>query len=254
MTESALQKMYETVAASVVFISNQRSFGSGFFVNTSGLVLTNAHVVDKNGTIDVVLHSGKKVKGRVVERGLSNLDVALIQLPLKNTRPLAIESETPVRIGSWVGSVGHGAGGIWTLNIGIVSNIYPDGAKHPVFQTQIPLNPGSSGGPIFNCKGNVVGIVTAGLSNSNSINFGIKMNVAIQGLKHLQQQLGTLVKGVWILAPKNTPIYLDNKMVGTGPKQFVSVKDGPHEVFILVNGRMFKKTFVFPAQKKVSFD
>ena len=245
--EQRQQELFTKVAPSVVFISNGRAFGSGFFVNGNGLILTNAHVVENAKQVDVVLHDGRKLRGTVVELAAEETDLALVKVNLIHTPPLLIAVTKQLQVGSWVASVGHGAGGVWTFTTGMVSNIFPDGASRPVFQTQIPLNPGSSGGPIIDSSGSVIGIVTAGISNSNSINFAIHISLAIQvlrGLREIQQVLT-------IQAPRGVAVFVDNKLAGTGPTVVVVVESGVHEVFAVIQGHMVKKRVLYPKTREI---
>jgi len=245
--ERRQKKLFEKVAKSVVFVSNGRGFGSGFFVSENGLILTNAHVVDGAKTVEVVLHDGRKFKGRTVEVARDDIDLALVKVPLENTPRLPLVTTESLRVGSWVASIGHGRGGVWTFTTGMVSNIYPVGASRPVFQTQIPLNPGSSGGPIINRRGEVVGIVTAGMTESNAINFAIRIDHAFQyldGLRKIQEVLT-------IHAPSGVPVFVDGTLVGTGPTIVVSVSKGTHEVFAVIRGAMVKRTVDYPEQRMV---
>ena len=245
--EERQQALFERAAPCVVFISNKYGLGSGFFVSAAGLVLTNQHVIGKGETVNVVLHDGTKLKGTVVERAGGKLDLALIQVDVRDAPLLPIGGMTDLRVGGWVASVGHNRGGIWTFNTGMVSNIYPRGSERPIFQTQIPLNPGSSGGPIIDRQGRVVGIVTAGLARSNNINFGIRMDEAIRNLKKLAEISDVLI----ITAPEGIPVFVDGKMAGTGPRVVVPAEPKTYEIFAVINGKMKKVQIEYPAQRSV---
>jgi serine protease Do len=247
--EAQQQRLFEQVAPSVVFVSSGGAFGSGVFVSTDGLVLTNAHVVGKASTVEIVRLDGTKLAGAVVERASGDVDLALVKLDARDTPVLSIAGDD-LRVGSWVASVGHGSGGIWAFNVGMVSNLYPSAIEHPVFQTQIPLNPGSSGGPVVDRAGRVVGIVTAGLSNSNSINFAIRMDVATRTLSRLAHLCDCAV----LTGPAGVPLFVDGKMVGTGPRAAVKPEPGKHEAFAVVGGKMCKKTFAYPAERAVGLE
>ena len=160
--EAYQQGLFDRIAPSVVLLSTPKAFGSGFFV-ADDMILTNSHVVGNYQAADVILHDGRRLGGVVVERALEDVDLVLVRVPVK-APPLRLEEMSTLQVGSWVGSVGHGSGAVWTFNVGMVSNIYLDGTDRPVFQTQIPLNPGGSGGPIFDREGRVVGILTAGVT------------------------------------------------------------------------------------------
>jgi S1-C subfamily serine protease len=245
--EKKQQALFERVAPSVVFISNPHGLGSGFFVSRNGLVLTNQHVVGKGNLVDVVLHDGTRLQGTVVERAPEKLDLALVQVEAAKAPVLPVGGMFDLLVGSWVASVGHNRGGIWTFNTGMVSNIYPAGSERPVFQTQIPLNPGSSGGPIVDRLGRVVGVVTAGLVDSNSINFGIRMDVAIRSLRKLADISDVLT----ITAPKGVAVFVDGKMAGTGPRVVIPADPGTHEIFAVIGGKMKKIKIRYPERRLV---
>ncbi|OGQ77907.1 MAG: hypothetical protein A2289_19285 [Deltaproteobacteria bacterium RIFOXYA12_FULL_58_15] len=238
--------LFERLAPSVVFLATRKGIGSGFFVDNRGLVLTNAHVVADATGIDAVLHDGRRLTGRVVERS-KDVDLALVQLPVESSRAVGVGDPNQLRVGSWVASVGHGQGGIWTFTTGMVSNIYPAGAEQPVFQTQIPLNPGNSGGPIVDRHGKVVGIVTAGVANANNVNFGIKIDIAFGHLEKLEHLCDCLV----VKAPEQVPIFVDDEMVGVGPRLLLKLRPGRHEVFAVIDGRMDRKSVIYPSETAV---
>jgi serine protease Do len=247
--ESARQQLFEAIAPSVVFIGAGDGFGSGFFVSNDGLVLTNAHVVGKNEQVDVVLHDGRRLRGQVVERGLDNLDLALVSVPVTGVAPVPIGDSSALRVGTWVASIGHGRGGVWTFTDGMVSNIYPAGSERPVFQTQIPLNPGNSGGPILDRNRQVVGIVTAGLTDSNAINFAIPIDAALRALPRLSDLASCLV----ITAPAGVAVFVDGKMAGKGPRVVVPAQDRTYEIFAVIDGQMQRQRATYPRIRKVEF-
>jgi len=243
--EQQQQQLFEKVAPSVVFVSNGHGFGSGFFINDEGLILTNQHVIGNSKKLTVVLHDGRKVAASFVEKASDNVDLALIKVDLGKVTPLDIYSRKLIKVGSWVGSIGHGEGGIWTFNTGMISNIYPNGNSRPVFQTQIPLNPGNSGGPIFNRDGDVVGIVTSGLIDSNNINFGIRIDHAVRYLEAIAKNGSNLT----IKAPAGVPIFVNGQMAGKGPKIVIDAKNSDYIVFAVIKGKMKKVEFTYPNKK-----
>ena len=239
--------LFRKVSKAVVFLSTEHAFGSGFFVSKDGLILTNHHVVGEAKSVNVVMQDGRKLIGTVTAR-CEKADFATVKIDMKET-PFLRESKMDLKVGMFLASVGHGRGAIWTFNTGLVSNIYPknDGGLI-VFQTQIPLNPGSSGGPIVDRSGGVVGIVTAGMTQSNSINFAISYRSALFILPSLASICNCLV----IKTPGSEPIFVDGQMVGKGPRQGIRPTEGSHEVFAIIGGKMVKKTIQFPAEKRVS--
>ena len=245
--EQEQQALFEQVAPSVVFIATKEGFGSGFFVDREGLVLTSAHVVADRRTVDVVLFDGRKMQGQVVEIGRNDVDLALVRLSVKNVVALGLSERAAVRVGTWIASVGHGLGGAWTFTTGMVTNIYPLGRDHPVFQTQIPLNPGNSGGPIVDRRGQVLGIVTAEVKNANNMNFAIRADKACDALTGAANLCHRLV----LLGPPGIVIFLDGRTVGTGPQIGLSAAYGTHEAFVVVKGQMRKIKFSYPEQARI---
>jgi len=245
--EKEQQALFEQVAPSVVFIAAKEGFGSGFFIDQEGLVLTSAHVVADRKTVDVVLSDGRKMQGQVVEIGKNSIDLALVKLSVKGVVALELSERATVLVGTWIASVGHGLGGAWTFTTGMITNIYPLGRDHPVFQTQIPLNPGNSGGPIVDRRGQVLGIVTSEVKNANSMNFAIRADKACDALTGAANLCHRLV----LLGPPGLVIFLDGKAVGTGPQIGMAAAYGTHEAFVVVKGQMRKIKFSYPAQARI---
>ncbi len=245
--ERRQMELYEGAASRVVFISTGEGFGSGFVFGEAGLVLTNRHVVGKAREVDVVLQDGKKVRGQVVERAENDYDLALVALPVKLGPPLLAAAPESLRVGAFVASVGHGRGGAWSFNTGMVANIYPE-ADRSIFQTQIPLNPGNSGGPVLDKDGRVVGVVTAGFTDASSLNFAIRIESAYKVLP----RLAGLCECLTVESPAGVPVFVDSVAAGVGPKLVLPLGAGKHEVFAVIDGKMHKKTVVFPGQRQVT--
>lgn len=245
--EARQQALFDRLAPSVVYLSTGDGIGSGFFVSRDGLVLTNTHVVGDHDKVDVVLHDGRKVEGVVVERA-EGVDLALVRLPLKDTPAVKLGSPR-LRVGSWIGSIGHGLGGAWTFTTGMVTNIYPLDGERPVFQTQIPLNPGNSGGPVFDREGQVVGVVTASIKGASVINFAIRIELAVQLLHLLGGNAGLVIE-----APEGAPVFVGGKLAGHGPRIVVPVSEGRHSVRAVVGGTMKEREIEWPAERVVRFE
>lgn len=243
--ESRQQKLFERIAPSVAFLASGKGFGSGFYVSEN-LLLTNDHVVKGKDRVDVVLQDGRRVVGKVVERASGGIDLALVEVA-EPGKPLPLLAESDLRVGTWVASVGHGMGGVWTFTTGMISNIYPAGSERPVFQTQIPLNPGASGGPVFDREGRVLGVVTAGFEESNSINFAIRSDVALRSFERLSGACDCLV----ILAPDGENVFVDGKLQGTGPRVVVPATARSYLVFTVHKGKMIEKKVTWPAVRTV---
>lgn len=243
--ETAQRELFRRVAPSVVYITTRTGTGSGFFVSTDGWIVTNSHVVS-GGPITVLLHGGQRHQGRVMARAKEGIDLALVKIDATGTPPLVLDGKS-LSVGSWVASVGHGADSPWSFTVGLVSNIYPYKQGRPVFQTQIPLNPGSSGSPIVDREGRVVGIATAGIKQASSVNFAIRAEVALSSLPQLAAHCQCLI----VTAPAGTPVFIDGLFAGTGPRVVVAVEAGRHELSAVVAGVLRERTIQFPAVKTV---
>jgi S1-C subfamily serine protease len=178
--------------ATVLIVIPQRdgfSIGSGAIVDGSGLVVTNAHVVEAStGTVQVYLYNPKErtldtslrdyVKnhspliGRVTKRG-KDIDLALVRLPaLVSSYPtVQLGNSDELRIGQDVVAIGNPHGLTWTFTSGTISAIRKD-----ALQTETPINPGNSGGPLLDMHGQMVGINTFIRKESQGLGFAIPAN------------------------------------------------------------------------------
>ncbi|MFP4598859.1 MAG: S1C family serine protease [Persicimonas sp.] len=252
--DSALEQLqqeqraiFAKAAPSVVFITHSDGIGSGFFVSDDGVILTNAHVVGDEEQVTVVLHDGTKTTAKVLERAADDYDLALVKIDATDTTAVPLADMNGVRVGNWVASVGHGEGGVWTYTTGMISNIYPAEADQRVFQTQIPLNPGNSGGPVVDTRGRAIGVVTAGLVEANSINFAIPIEIAMKKLDGLSKRCDCLV----IRAPDKQPVFVDGVMVGKGPRVVLPAEQKDYEVMVLIDGKPAREKFTWPAMREV---
>ncbi len=178
------------------------SIGSGFIISKDGLIVTNHHVIDDTTEINVNLHDGSKYKAKVV--GIDKkTDIALLKInPNKELKFANFGDSASARIGEWVIVIGnpYGLGG--SVSVGIVSARGRDinnGQSDEYIQTDAAINKGNSGGPMFNVKGEVIGISTAIFSPSGGsvgIGFATPSSTAIQVVKQLREQ-GEVTRG-WI--------------------------------------------------------
>ena len=152
------------------------SLGSGFIVDTSGIVITNNHVIEGANDITVILTDGTKLKAEVVGKD-SKIDVAVLKVKPEHPLPaVPFGDSDAMRVGDPVMAVGNPFGLGGTVTAGIVSarnrNI-DNGPYDNYIQTDASINKGNSGGPLFDMKGEVIGINTAILSPSGgSIGIG----------------------------------------------------------------------------------
>jgi Do/DeqQ family serine protease len=180
----------------------QRGLGSGFVVNKSGVILTNNHVVAGADEVWVQLSDERRFEARVVGSDPST-DVAVVKLtrPPGDLRPVQIGNSEQVRVGDYVLAIGNPLGLGQTVTMGIVSakNRMLGGRitqYEDFIQTDAAINQGNSGGPLFNFKGEVIGINSAILNPAVAMNvgFAIPINLARQIAEQIQRS-GTVVRG-----------------------------------------------------------
>lgn len=245
--DAAQRGLYAQVAPAVVYIVTPNGLGSGMTVRSDGLVLTNAHVVAGVETVDVVTFAGARLTGKVVERA-RDVDVALVQVDATDLPTVTFARAADLAVGQWAAAVGHGEGGGWTFTTGMVSNVYTAQGGRAVFQTQIPVNPGNSGGPVFDGTGKVLGIVTAGIQGAQNLNFAIRIDVATQVPQGLEGLCDCLV----VHAPAGVPVFVDGASIGLGPRVAVPATTGRHTVFALVGGRKVEQVVTWPETRTVT--
>jgi S1-C subfamily serine protease len=194
-------KIFNDYAKSVFFLYNEKaeSIGTGFLIDSSGLILTNWHVTDKTkkmfiwtlpeeGAIDSesVFANKNYYFGSVVAENKKE-DLALVKaigLP-KNIKPVNLGSNDEVNIGDNVYAIGHPVGLPWSFSVGMVSQkrknykwTYADKSEHfaTVVQMQTPISTGNSGGPLFSGKGKVVGVNTLMQGEGQNLNFAVAVD------------------------------------------------------------------------------
>jgi S1-C subfamily serine protease len=148
--------MLDRVLDTVVVVETERGTGSGFFVDRTGLILTNAHVVDGASRIRIKTRAQEVFVGRVVQTS-SVRDLTLLRISSGEVTPLQLGTTDDALVGSDVIAVGSPLGLQGSVTRGIVSALRRmDGVA--VLQVDAPINPGNSGGPLVNEEGVVLGI------------------------------------------------------------------------------------------------
>ncbi len=173
----------------------ERGQGSGFIYDTSGLLLTNAHVVEGSNRVMVGLSDGRRVEGTVV--GADRVtDLAVVRLGGGGSWPVApLGNSEALQVGDWVIAVGNPFGLDQTVTLGIVSSLNRNAAKLGItdkrlelIQTDAAINPGNSGGPLLDADGAVVGINTLVRSGPGA---GLGFAIPINRARSIAQQLVT---------------------------------------------------------------
>ena len=171
----------------------EKGQGSGVIFSKEGLVLTNAHVIEKTDQLIVGLSDGRRVLGNVVGED-SLTDLAVIKLKAKGPWPTAqLGNSDNLKVGDWAIAVGNPFGLENTVTLGIISNLNRDVAQLGIsdkridlIQTDAAINPGNSGGPLLNSVGEVIGINTLVRSGPGAgLGFAIPINRARKIAKDL---------------------------------------------------------------------
>lgn len=165
-----------------------RGIGSGFIISKDGYILTNNHVVEKSNGIFVTMTDGKEYKAKIIGTD-PRTDVALIKIDVNGLVPLPIGDSDTLKKGQWVLAIGSPFGLDSTVTAGIVSAINRDTGDYlPFIQTDVAVNPGNSGGPLINLKGEVVGINSQIVSRSGGF-MGISLAIPIDEVMRIVEQL-----------------------------------------------------------------
>ncbi|MDM0049578.1 DegQ family serine endoprotease [Variovorax sp. J22R115] len=162
-----------------------RGQGSGFIVSADGIILTNAHVVKDAKEVTVKLTDRREFRAKVLGSD-TKTDVAVLKIDAKNLPTLSVGNTKDLKVGEWVLAIGSPFGFENTVTAGVVSakgRTLPDDSYVPFIQTDVAVNPGNSGGPLINTRGEVVGINSQIYSRSGGyqgVSFAIPIDVAIQ--------------------------------------------------------------------------
>ena len=196
-------QVYAQNVKAVVAISNQAtttniygqvtesaSSGSGFIISSDGYVVTNYHVAEGATKLTVILHDGKEYAARLVGYDAGN-DVALLKVEATDLPCVKLGKSSDLIVGDQVVAIGNPLGELTnSLTVGYVSALERDiktgGARINMIQTDVAINSGNSGGPLFNMKGEVVGITTAkysGTSNSGATIEGISFAIPFDDVR-----------------------------------------------------------------------
>ena len=177
----------------------QRGQGSGFIVSADGMILTNAHVAADATDIVVKLTDRREFDAKVIGVDRRS-DIAVLKIEAKNLPVVKIGNPAHLKVGEWVAAIGSPFGLENTVTAGIVSakaRALPDENYVPFIQTDVAVNPGNSGGPLFNMSGEVVGINSQIFSRTGGymgLSFAIPIDVAMN-IKDQLVQNGKVTRG-----------------------------------------------------------
>jgi len=240
----------------------RRGSGSGFIISSDGLILTNAHVINGAQEVIVKLTDRREFKARII--GLDNQsDIAVICIDAKSLPTVKIGNPVLTKVGEPVLAIGSPYGFENTATAGIVSaksRTLPDDNYVPFIQTDVAVNPGNSGGPLFNMSGEVIGINSQIYSQTGGyqgLSFAIPINIATkverQLIKHgrvKRSHLGVSVQEITQSLAKSF-----NLVDTTGALVSSVEKDSPAEkgdlrtadVILRFNGQPINRSFDLPS-------
>lgn len=233
---TSLAQLYKSVRHSVVVITGaivQYSFfgvqystvqGSGFVYDYQNemVVITNKHVVDGAANITVTFSDGDGYPASVIgSDAYSDLAVLSVQAAVDEFQPLKISSSSSLEVGDPVVAIGSPFGLGGTMTTGIISQLGRTiqdsvAGNFPIaniIQTSVPINPGNSGGPLLNYEGEVVGITTAIIQNSNGLGFAIPSNTILREIQALVTA-GTYTQHSWLGIAGNDMTYAIAQVMG----------------------------------------
>jgi serine protease Do len=237
-----------------------RGEGSGFVISADGYILTNAHVVDDAQQVTVRMTDRREYQAKIV--GVDRrTDVAVLKIDAKNLPVVRVADAQDLKAGEWVIAIGSPFGFENSVTAGIVSATARSlgDAYTPFIQTDVAVNPGNSGGPLFNLRGEVVGINSQIYSRSGGyqgVSFAIPIDVAINvkdqlvATGHVQRgRIGvtiqevnqTLADSFKLSRPRGA---LVSQVEGGGPADEAGLKPG--DVILAVDGKAIERSSELP--------
>ena len=241
----------------------QRGVGSGFIVASDGVILTNAHVVDGADEVTVKLTDRREYRAKVLGVDKRS-DIAVLKIDAKNLPTVRIGDSSAASVGEWVLAIGSPFGLENTASSGIISaksRALPDDGYVPFIQTDVAVNPGNSGGPLFNLKGEVIGInsqIYSSSGGSQGLSFAIPIDVAskvkdqlIAHGKVTRGRIGVVIQEVnqgladsfGLKKPQGA---LVSALEKGGPAEQAGLEPG--DVILRVDGREIDRSTDLPAQ------
>ncbi len=238
----------------------RKGLGSGFIYKSTGLIVTNFHVIENADEIEIVLYNEKKYKAKIVGTD-KRTDVALLKINSdEKLKSLNIGKSENLKIGQWVVAIGNPLGLGTTVTTGIISakGRYVDGLGTYVdfIQTDAALNKGNSGGPLFDLNGNVIGVNTAIAARGQGIGFAIPIDTVVDIVEQLRINgkvergwLGVVIQAISpeiaeSLKLKNTDGALVSEILDGSPALKSGLKR--RDIIISVDGKKIKKMEELP--------
>ncbi|MCQ2743630.1 MAG: trypsin-like peptidase domain-containing protein [bacterium] len=188
--EHSIVSLYKKINPAIVSVDSHIhhgiSCGTGCIIDKSGIILTSAHVIGSGKNIIVTMSNGQNYDAKIYKRFDKNEDIVLLKIPaIQNLKTVKFGDSEKIKVGQKVLAIGNPFGFNGTLTQGIISRI--DYVKNRI-QTDAAINPGSSGGPLLNKHGEIIGINQAIFNPDDNIsNIGIGFAIPINVVKEYMQ-------------------------------------------------------------------
>lgn len=193
LTVSQITKKYSPSVVTIVALDENDqplSLGSGFFINTTGHIATNHHVLEGSAKGIIKTFEGKKGEVFEIIKDDPKLDLLVVETSLRNTLPVLLGDSDAIRLGEKIVAIGNPAGSKATVSEGtIIGTRRREGLE--LIEITAPISPGSSGGPVFNLFGEVIGVAAAFLDLRENLNFAVPVNY-LKTLKLTRLELSSL--------------------------------------------------------------
>lgn len=222
------------------------AYGSGFIISSEGYIVTNAHVVEGASQVEVKFIDGSSAPGQVIGAD-SKLDVAVVYVEAQGLTPLALGSSAQVKVGDFTVAIGNPTGEMLadTATFGIISatarEANVEGQVNSYIQTDAAINPGSSGGPLLDMSGRVIGITSAkalyagydeygNMINAEGIGYAIPIDEAMEVVRELITTGHVKRPGIGISVVEIDQTTAEMYQVPQGILVYTVTEDGPAHV------------------------
>jgi len=176
--EAMIEKVMPAIVAIRADTPEGIAAGTGFLVDSTGVVVTNLHVIEGATRVTIKLHSGEQYTQIRVASFDQDRDLAILRLPGFDLPTVSLGNSDAVKVGATVYAIGNPLGLEESVTKGIVSSIRVAKSGTKIIQTDSAVSPGNSGGPLINESGDVVGVVTFKISSGENLNFAVPINYA----------------------------------------------------------------------------